>query len=178
MLDDPDRTNPYASPVAEEVAAATNDTASGGSGWGWALGYGVNLPVPIFFAIMFIGPVGFAGMVVGIAIVMAAGVLFAKRFGPFDRAAKRGGVLLALSQLFPMLQMICGMIAGSTLEKLGYRFDTGMNGPAAVELGFVPCVLAVLMVSTMLMLPAVCIGLLQEQVFPKQARTEKAALKS
>lgn len=174
MHSESDDRNPYASPVAEETPAEREHPTDRSVGWGWLVGYGVNLPVPIMFAMMFISPAGFTGMLVGIIMVMSIGMLAARRLKQLNRIALRGGLLLAITQLFPILQMFSGIMAGSTLEKLGYPFDSMVDSPAGTNLGFVPCMLAVLMVSAMLMTMALGIGTVIELFFPKRDRAKKS----
>lgn len=169
MPDETVESNPYASPVAEEIQLADRSEPRS-AGWGWCIGYGVNLPVPVFFAVDVIGTTGLGGMVLGMAVVMTLGIVAAKRYKQLDRIALLGGLLLALSQLFPVLQLVIGAVVGGILERSGYSFHSTImdDPPEGAELGVLGCMLAVLMVSTMLMAIALGIGTVVDLFFPKR----------
>ena len=124
------------SPVAEEAnAAPVRRTVTS-----WIIVFLLNLPVCVLFgASLFSSAGGYAGMFIGCVLWCGLGILLC--FGnhiPHVRATARGGLLVALSQFYPLLQMFAGTIAAAILESLfnlggsdGGPLNIGTTGPVA-----------------------------------------------
>lgn len=100
----------------------------------WIIVFLLNLPICVFFgASMIPSAGGYAGMAIGCMMWCSLGILlcFGNQISQV-RAATRGGVLVALSQFYPMLQMFAGMISGVILESL---FDLGGSGTGPLNIG-------------------------------------------
>ncbi len=112
MTDD----NPYRVTAAATVAVpADPDTEPSETQTivGWTIVFGLNLPVPVLFGVSVVnGLGGYLGMATGCVMWWGTGVLLCRRGRVQNvRATSWGGLLVAGSQFFPMLQMCSGMAA-------------------------------------------------------------------
>lgn len=116
-------------------AERTNDWQSRFD-WGWAvlwtLVFVANLPVPVLCAGMFVAPDGWFGLCGGLAVLFWVGFalcLFRFRVG---RSLVWGGGIIALSQMFPVLQLFCGAFGLGMWETIGGQRllrDEDFHGP-------------------------------------------------
>jgi hypothetical protein len=105
---------------------------------GWTLAFAVNLPVPMFLAISCVDK--WAGLgVIGALVVMA--VLGNKACSRRDRPSRAvvfGGIVVAVLQLIPLLQVCAGTLALRAGAELGLATssDVGLYRATGVLGGF------------------------------------------
>jgi hypothetical protein len=92
------------------------------SGWswfgGWTLLYAANLIVPLMFGSSITADGGRAGMWLVVATLWAAGFAAGYRWGEMRRALAVGGILAALTQIYPLPHMFAGLLALAAWRRL------------------------------------------------------------
>ncbi len=108
--------NPYLVTTTEPVATEADSSESRStkrSIAGWAIVFLLNLPIPVFLGSSVVSGIGgYVGMAVGCCLWWGLGIRLC--FGAqvrHVRATTVGGLLVALSQFYPMLQLFAGMFA-------------------------------------------------------------------
>ena len=124
----------------------------------WLLWFGVylvNMPIPIILALALVEGAGTVGMAVGIVLVFGIGCgacVFARRL---TIPVILGGLVVALGQLFPILQVMAGSI-GMGMAKSGDEFLQGL--------------VATIITGGILLTAATMLGLLVGLMFPHHSR--------
>lgn len=99
----------------------------------WILVFLINLPVPVMFGSSVVASAGgYAGMALGCLLWCGLGLILC--FGRHARhiqATIRGGWLVALTQFYPVLHMLIGLLAGVLV---GAVFDAGSSGRGPMNL--------------------------------------------
>lgn len=90
----------------------------------WTLVYAANLVMPALFGLPAVQGLGFAGVGLAIVALWFAGLHIGDKNPRLLRRLARGGIVVALSQLFPVLQVAAGTLA---------LIFTGVFPVAAVE---------------------------------------------
>ena len=89
------------------------------AGW-WTLVFAANMPVPVFLGLMAVGSDGGAwGLFGGLVVLYWIGFalcLFRFRVG---RSLVLGGVIVALSQLVPIMHVFCGSFGLTMWDEIG-----------------------------------------------------------
>lgn len=134
MTESLDQFNPYQAPTSGhspslEMNQVEQQPASVAA---WVLVYSLNLPVPFFFGIVVTDGTGKFGMVLAVVVLLAAGVFATRRYPRTLTAISIGGLVTALSQFYPMLQMFAGMAALFVTEALSLS-DSGAVGAGGFE---------------------------------------------
>jgi hypothetical protein len=87
---------------------------------GWSGIYGLNLFVPLPLGLLVIRDgSGWIGMLFAVALCWATGLVVCTQFPRLYSVLSPGGVLIAFTQFFPVLQIIAGAVAIGTYEDLG-----------------------------------------------------------
>ena len=88
--------------------------------FGWTGIYGLNLFVPLLLGLFVTGDgSGWIGMLFAVALCWAVGVVGCTQFPRLYSVLIPGGILVAFTQFFPVLQIIAGAVAIGTYEDLG-----------------------------------------------------------
>lgn len=95
--------------------------------WGWALAVAANLPIPLLFGLAAVAKGGLFGMCAGIGAFWLAGAVVMARVPRMRRPLVYGGCIFALSQFFPVAQLVAGAVS---LELFGGTHEP-MSEPAA-----------------------------------------------
>jgi vacuolar-type H+-ATPase subunit I/STV1 len=162
MTREPD--NPYAAPQADALSRRTLFQALAAEAfWSWLLIFLINLPVPVMFGWEVCSPAGRQAMVVTLVLLFGCSAWFVGSHAWYRVRLICGGIMVAVSQLFPLLQIIAGSLGIWFVEKYGINpprqpLDDGdvrfpkfdMNVPAAI--------LLTLFVGGTLLLAALIIG--------------------
>ncbi|MEM9185223.1 MAG: hypothetical protein AAGB00_01855 [Planctomycetota bacterium] len=168
--------NPFASPVAEAAEAADERQlrrdgllpAERGA-WSliaaWCGTWALNLPIAVFFGWILTDAWGRVGMGVAILGIATLGGVAVRRSKAAGQVLVRGGLLFALTQFFPILQIISGFVAQALLDGLGFDDPAGF-GPNANALGFVPAVIATLVSGGLIVAAGLLVGLLLRAITP------------
>jgi hypothetical protein len=154
--------NPYAPPASLAPASRPGVRDwSGRARWAvlWGGVYAANMVVPLLFGWTTTARGGRIGLV--LAVVLLYWIVFwvGGKSRDLRSIMLSGGGLVALSQLFPMLQIAAGLIALGIVGKLtGVNLgpdDSPIEGPVPEHAGF----LATLITGAILLAGAACAGL-------------------
>lgn len=131
--------NPYRTSSEVEagsVATQAQDPKPAGIMVGWVLVFLINLPMPVLFGLYLVAtPGGFLGMAGGCLIWCGTGIAVCfSRHAAHVRATSLGGVLVALSQFYPLLQMYAGLLAIFIVSPL-LNITSGQIGHDDLETG-------------------------------------------
>ncbi|MEZ6126204.1 MAG: hypothetical protein R3C49_24005 [Planctomycetaceae bacterium] len=105
--------NPYQAPVTTDVISESSSTEKSYARRAtiWTVIVALNLPVVTWFGIAVTEGAARLGMVVGVLAVWGTGMSLNRTHPRVISFVNGGGILTALSQFFPMLQMWAGMAA-------------------------------------------------------------------
>lgn len=94
--------------------------------WGWVKQWSfifiINLGIPFLFGLHYIRDGGAIGLAFGILALWMMGIAAGYLPKKFRNAILIGGIGVAISQVFPIFQIICGSVAIGSWQKL-----TGLN---------------------------------------------------
>jgi hypothetical protein len=122
--------NPYQPPLGdaanERIVTAVDSEASTVSTsrtgrlvlW-WLVSFAVNLIIPVLFGSEVVVEHGIWGGAFAVAGTALLGIQACRWWPGFMRRINVGAVLVAISQLMPIVQLIAGLIAISIAEKVG-----------------------------------------------------------
>lgn len=114
--------NPYQSPLSENNAplhpSASSDLTQLLVAWPFLLA--INLGVPLMFGWPMVEQHGKLGLVVAIALFAVGGWLLCFYSPAVARRLLVGSIVIAATQLFPILHMIVGIIAIGIVERTGH----------------------------------------------------------
>jgi len=164
-----DNLNPYQPPVASPEAIATEtrpERVVAGPlvlSIEWTAVLCFNLIVPVLFGMGMTSERAKIGVFLAIAMIACIGYYFCYARPLPVLFIIRGGVLVALSQMFPMLQVFAGALSIQILLTLGIIEDSDiLNMLSTATAGF----LAALLTGTILMSAAFIVGVLLRLVTP------------
>ena len=96
----------------------------------WLTVFLANSPVPLFYAWFLTAKHGRIGMVAAIVLWWSLGHLVCKTNRRLGLSLVAGGILVALSQCFPLLQIIAGMVSLNIYGRLAQAVAGGsVRGP-------------------------------------------------
>jgi hypothetical protein len=93
----------------------------------WALVFGLNLIVSLFFGWMVTAEGGRIGMAAGVALLWYLGHRLCAISDPFGRALVAGGFVVALTQLFPIAHIFVGIVSVGIAQSLLHEPDSGSS---------------------------------------------------
>jgi hypothetical protein len=118
-----DRVNPYEAP---RHAGIESPQSTESQPWGvrgrlalWSAVCAANMIVPLLFGLSMTEAGGRLGMAYGMATLYFAGCVMCIRFWPVGRILVVGGILVAASQLIPILHLMAGAMAFGIAEEMG-----------------------------------------------------------
>lgn len=167
--------NPYQAPSNHETdspRASTADLDSLKPVWRrWSRVFALNMIVPLLFGLPMTFGIGWVGMFAAVPVLFALGGCVCACQPNIGRALIRGGVLVALSQLFPVLQIMAGLVAMDLTAVLGQVKATVGRPPevASVSGGF----LMTIFTGLLLMCAALFLGLLIQAILPDRSRNSQ-----
>jgi hypothetical protein len=85
----------------------------------WTVVVLVNLIVPYLFAGGMTGPMGGWGIFLGVVLVLVFGILASIAFPMVILLTVRGGVFVALSQFFPVIHLMAGLLSIDVYRSTG-----------------------------------------------------------
>ncbi|MFN7733206.1 MAG: hypothetical protein ACK5OB_15020 [Pirellula sp.] len=164
-----DNLNPYQPPAANPDAIATEtrrDRVVAGPlmlSIEWTAVLCFNLIVPVLFGMGMTSEQAKIGVFLAVAMIACIGYYFCYARPLPVLFIIRGGVLVALSQFFPILQVFAGALSIQILLTLGIIEDSDiLNMLSTATAGF----LAALLTGTILMIAAFVVGILLRLVTP------------
>jgi hypothetical protein len=139
----------FPAPADEPPTGATRPGFAWQVAWFWV--FGANLVVPLIYGLEVTRTGGRWGMWIAVAFTWLCGHLACGR-RPLGAIFVIGGVVVALSQLFPMLQFFCGAFSLEVVSKLGL----GVTGLTEVRTEFAGFVTTMLTASQLMFVAVVC----------------------
>lgn len=118
--------NPYSPPQIEDaeqrvaVASIVEDETTTGYYFAWLFVFTLNLILPLAFGMTVARGSARYGVAIAALVLLVVGLLFCSVRRKFARIAVVGGALIALTQFFPLLQVVAGLISvgiASNLEQ-------------------------------------------------------------
>lgn len=170
-----DDANPYQAPSNFETETSPASTAALDllrPLWrGWAPVFLLNMIVPLLYGLSMTHGFGRLGMFAAVPVLFALGGWVCACQPKFRRALIRGGVLVALSQLLPVLQIVAGLVAMDLTAMLGQAQAAVVRPPEVVSApgGF----LMTMFTGLLLMCAAFCLGLLLQAILPDRSRNNQ-----
>ncbi len=160
-----DGDNPYQPPEAIEVAAS----AFRGK-WLvlWIFVFVANLLMPVFFAWTVLEDGGGSGVLLGTALLLGISIVVLIQFPRLIRWTRIGGIVVAVSQLFPLLQIVAGSIGIGSAEIVGAArklTPEEQDFLIAPPLGFAAALVTTLVTGAVLLLVVLAFSLLLMFVF-------------
>jgi len=166
--------NPYIAPTSDLIVQPRSAVSPDSWRCHWLLGYALNLIVPGLFASGTLSPAGVTGLVAAVLLMAAMGSAILTWRPSWTRPAAKGAILVALTQFFPVLQMISGMVAVSlACEITGAEslFDDDHFGR---KLELVGGFLATVLTALPLLAVSIVVGAIAQWVFAGSARLQTA----
>ena len=135
-------TNPYESPKSDPADPRLKiggDRASANRLYlGWLLVFALNVVAPLFFGWNITGSGGRVGMFLAMLVLLALGFWICASARQIGFPLVVGGVAVALSQVFPILQVMAGGLAFAVAEAVGVCAPTKLEPSAeTVAAGFI-----------------------------------------
>ncbi len=167
-----DDVNPYQAPSNLEAQAPPASTAALDllkPLWRrWSRVFALNMIVPLLFGLPRTYGIGWVGMFAAVPVLFALGGWACACQPNIGRILIRGGVLVALSQLLPVLQIVAGLAAMDLTAMLGQVEATVGRSPevGSAAGGF----LMTMFTGFFLMCAALFLGLLFEAILPDRSR--------
>ncbi|MCA9000995.1 MAG: hypothetical protein KDB61_03660 [Planctomycetes bacterium] len=160
--------NPYQSPraIQRKVHGARGRPSR------WLIAFLINLPLPVVLGIGSSEGAAIFGMVLGIVALGVAGWTFCVVALRFSNCFALATGILAISQFFPVLQFIAGLIA-IELVFIGRPGPFMEEGPTTELVTFTDGLFTTLITGILLAIPAVLLGLFLRYVWPGYARREQ-----
>jgi hypothetical protein len=119
----PPSANPYASPTNDNIDSSRerpSDTVSTKRlCLGWLAVFALNLIVPLFLGWGVTAPEGRIGMLLAVLFILVLGLWICASARQVGFALVVGGVAVALSQVFPILQMMAGIFGFALAQGIG-----------------------------------------------------------
>jgi hypothetical protein len=119
--------NPYASPTSDTVDSSgegrSDDESAKRLYVGWLAVFAFNLIVPLFMGWGMTERQGRTGMVLAILVILASGLWICRSARQLGFALVVGGVAVALSQVFPILQVMAGILGFALANGIGLVAD-------------------------------------------------------
>jgi len=118
--------------------------------FGWIGVFALNLIVPLSWGLVVTAPDGEAGLYRALVVLWALGAVAIRFHPPLWDLLWVGGLALACSQLFPVIQFGCGWLALLLLQQMGVYHNTLSSETAAM--------LAVFATAGLLLIPVLAFG--------------------
>ena len=173
----PPEINPYQPPaeIEEEPAnRAPQRELDYFSFWFWPFALALNLIVPLMFAWGVTSRNGRIGMFLGIGLILAGGWIVCYYYSSIARRMIGSAVLTAMTQVYPIPQMLAGMIALSVVNLLESHqpdeMDRGLPMMHTELGGFV----ATMIVGGLMLIFAFGLVMLFELVSPSKQRDSRS----
>ncbi len=162
-----DDNNPY-EPPGEALTISVSDRkgnprAGGFTYVAWIFVFAINMAVPLLFSASVTQQNGRSGMLIGTLFLFVLGCYICAANRKLAVALLAGGAVVALTQLFPMLQFIAGSIGMGVGQALGHATFLGDDNPPRVTSeygGFV----VTFVTGGVLMAGSLCTGILLQLV--------------
>lgn len=125
--------NPYSPPATDDLAAVHASHSAGDARKfviATALIVCANSLVPLFFASLVTNAAARYGMVAGLVLTLVASIGLGVQVPRLRPALRKGGVVLALTQFFPLIQLFVGMLAMACCIELGLADTYNDDHPA------------------------------------------------
>jgi hypothetical protein len=126
----------------------------------------MNLIVPLMYGLLETREHGFVGMLVGSLILLLGGFWCCFRFKDFSKALIVGGWIVALSQVYPLLQMLAGIFGMGVANAVGPSPDEEYS-PYSIHSEPAGCV-ATIMTGAILIGVSALIGLFVRAITPRR----------
>ena|SRR5215469_8051735 len=124
--------NPYASPQSESTDSSRTGRSDGDNlkrlYFGWLTVFALNVIVPLLIGLGVTTSGGRIGMLLAMLVLLALGFWICARAREVGFALVVGGVAVALSQVFPILQVMAGIFGFALAESIG------LSGPRGGDL--------------------------------------------
>jgi hypothetical protein len=157
--------NPYAAPEAVATAGAQEGRAERPWTILWTAVFVVNLFVPLLFGWGLTSQGGRIGMTLAAAVLLGVGFLVGGRSRELRHNLTAGGILVALSQFVPFLQVLAGLAGMAVVERLlGLHIGPGSEDGTISPPSEVASFLFTLITGGLLIAAAVVIGLVARMV--------------
>lgn len=134
-----DSVNPYLPPTTastvEELSDAPVANAPSNLYGKWMVVFALNMIMPGLLGWIVTSDQGRLGMIAGALLMLCGGWTVCYYRPAIAAKTILGAVPIALSQLFPILQFIAGMIGFALADGLGLSIDDELVGPITSELG-------------------------------------------
>lgn len=159
--------NPYDPPVAAAIAPDPVEVARGPHMllFEWTAVLLFNLIVPTLFAWSMTSNEAKIGAAIAVLVIAAGGFFFCFKQPLPMLLAIRGGILVALSQVFPILQILCGALAIQAWTLIGSIRDSSFQEMlSTATAGF----LVTLVTGLLLIAASLMAGLVMRWVTPER----------
>ncbi len=137
----------------------------------WFAVFLLNLAIPLLLALSQTDERGRIGMLIAVTLLCAAGCWVCANSARAGRSLVVGGVLVGLSQLFPILQMIAGLTAITVAAALGLT-KREVHASITTEIGGT---IVTLITGTILMSMAAGVGFVIDRLMLYRTRRSAGA---
>ena len=162
-----DENNPYDAPgeaLANSHSDGQENPRAGGLTYvAWIFVFAINMAVPLLFSLSMTDQHGRLGMSVAAFFLLALGCYICTANRNLAVALLAGGALVALTQLFPGLQIIAGAIGMGVGQALGHATLDSDDNPARITSEFGGFVVTFI-TGGILMAGSVCAGVVLQFV--------------
>ncbi|HEY2412789.1 MAG TPA: hypothetical protein VGI40_11130 [Pirellulaceae bacterium] len=163
-----DDINPYESPQeVESVGPLSYSSIDWSASLWWPVVFGANLIVPVLLGWQIAREYGRFGMCLTSFLFLAAGWALCCLRPAIARRLIAGSAVFAISQLFPLIQMVSGIVAVGAVEWLGLGDDRGDMGISTIPTFLGGC-LATAIVGIILLSIAGVLGFIVSFLLPKR----------
>ncbi len=132
----------------------------------WTIAFGVNLVVPLYIGCHVTNDGGRIGMAAGIGLLWYLGYRVCGMSDAWGRAMVFGGIVVAPTQLLPILQIIAGVVSVNLAGAL--TRTSGGDMSVATPIGGL---IATLSMGLIMMSGALLLGAIGSAMFPGRPRT-------
>lgn len=167
--------DPYRASATPGKAEA--DEERGPSPWlmvSWLVVFAINLPIPLWFGWSFAEGDGRAGVIAALPLIFAIGIFGCGVARKVGLALVVGGVIVALSQFFPVLQIVAGVFGIAVGRVLGLVEDGGGDVLDSTIPSLAGGFVVTLATAAALIGPAVVMGSLLSLFLPRRWRGDPA----
>ena len=126
------QSNPYESPAEVVDGPPSEARRISRAMWVWPILFSVNLVVPLFLGWGVVENEGRLGLLVALILMLGVGWAVGYWRPQTLRLLMAGGVITAISQMFPVLHFFFGIAAMSVAELMGLTNDIYGDGPSLV----------------------------------------------
>jgi hypothetical protein len=162
--------NPYAAPTDATSSSLRDDRSRRHAGpltyVAWVFVFAVNMALPLLLSASVTREHGTLGMSVAALLLLALGCFICATRRKLATTLIGGGVLVGLSQLFPALHIIAGMIGMTLAQALGLADNGGNDGRSPLIINEYGGFVVTFVTGSILMAVAACTGMLIRFVTP------------